>query len=74
MLPDPALADILEGQFRPGFFTGVSTVVMKLFMAVFAGKANGLAVFGKKDYQQLIVIPQLVRQFALPIDLPLKHL
>ena len=67
--PDPALANILEGQFRPGFFTGVSTVVMKLFMAVFAGKAKGVAVFGKKDYQQLMVIRQMVRQFALPIDI-----
>ena len=67
--PDPVLADILEGQFRPGFFTGVSTVVMKLFMAVFAGKAMGVAVFGKKDYQQLMVIRQMVRQFALPIDI-----
>ncbi len=67
--PDPVLADILEGQFRPGFFTGVSTVVMKLFMAVFAGKARGVAVFGKKDYQQLMVIRQMVRQFALPIDI-----
>jgi len=66
--PDPALADILEGQFRPGFFTGVCTVVMKLFMAVFAGKAQGVAVFGKKDYQQLMVIRQMVRQFALPIE------
>ena len=67
--PDPVLADILEGQFRPGFFTGVSTVVMKLFMAVFAGKAKGVAVFGKKDYQQLMVIRQMVRQFALPIEI-----
>ena len=67
--PDPVLADILEGQFRPGFFTGVSTVVMKLFMAVFAGKAQGVAVFGKKDYQQLMVIRQMVRQFALPIEI-----
>jgi pantoate--beta-alanine ligase len=66
--PDPALADILEGQFRPGFFTGVSTVVMKLFMAVFAGQAQGVAVFGKKDYQQLMVIRQMVRQFALQIE------
>lgn len=64
---DPALADILEGAFRPGFFTGVSTVVMKLFMSVFSGKAQGVAVFGKKDYQQLLVIRQMVRQFALPI-------
>ena len=67
--PDPVLADILEGQFRPGFFTGVSTVVMKLFMAVFAGKAKGVAVFGKKDYQQLMVIRQMVRQFAMPIEI-----
>ena len=67
--PDPALADILEGQFRPGFFTGVCTVVMKLFMAVFAGKAQGVAVFGKKDYQQLMVIRQMVNQFAMPIEL-----
>ena len=67
--PDPALADILEGQFRPGFFTGVCTVVMKLFMAVFAGHVKGVAVFGKKDYQQLMVIRQMVSQFALPIDI-----
>ena len=66
---DPALADLLEGHFRPGFFTGVSTVVMKLFMAVFAGKAQGTAVFGQKDYQQLMVIRQMVRQFALPIEI-----
>ena len=69
VLPDPALADILEGQCRPGFFTGVSTVVMKLFTAVFAGHAQGVAVFGKKDYQQLMVIRHMVRQFALPIDI-----
>lgn len=65
---DPALAHILEGHFRPGFFTGVSTVVMKLFMSVFAGKAQGVAVFGKKDYQQLMVVRQMVRQFVLPIE------
>ena len=67
--PDPQLADILEGQFRPGFFTGVCTVVMKLFSAVFAGKPEGIAVFGKKDYQQLMVIRRMVQQFALPIDI-----
>jgi len=67
--PDPALADMLEGHFRPGFFTGVCTVVMKLFSAVFAGRAHGVAVFGRKDYQQLMVIRQMVQQFALPIDI-----
>ncbi len=67
--PDPQLADILEGQFRPGFFTGVCTVVMKLFSAVFAGKPRGSAVFGQKDYQQLMVVRQMVQQFALPIDI-----
>lgn len=61
--PDPALADILEGHFRPGFFTGVSTVVMKLFNAT----QPRVALFGKKDYQQLMVICRMVQQFALPI-------
>lgn len=66
--PPTALADVLEGHFRPGFFTGVCTVVMKLFQCVFA-EARGPrhAVFGKKDYQQLMVIRQMVEQFALPI-------
>ena len=67
--PDPQLADILEGHFRPGFFTGVCTVVMKLFSAVFFGAdAGGTAVFGKKDYQQLMVIRRMVQQFALPLE------
>jgi len=65
VVPDPALADLLEGQFRPGFFTGVSTVVMKLFQCV----QPRVALFGKKDYQQLMVIRALVRQFALPIEI-----
>jgi pantoate--beta-alanine ligase len=63
--PDPALGDILEGHFRPGFFTGVCTVVMKLFGCV----QPRVAVFGKKDYQQLMVVRRMVRQFALPIEI-----
>ncbi len=63
VIPDPALADILEGHFRPGFFTGVSTVVMKLFQCV----QPRLAVFGKKDYQQLKVIQHMVTQLNMPI-------
>ena len=62
--PDPALADILEGHFRPGFFVGVCTIVMKLFCCV----QPRLAVFGKKDYQQWLVIRRMVEQFAMPID------
>lgn len=65
--PDPALADILEGHFRPGFFTGVCTVVLKLFNAVFGSTGGGTAVFGKKDYQQRLVIERMVQQLALPI-------
>ncbi|TSE19028.1 Pantothenate synthetase [Tepidimonas alkaliphilus] len=68
--PAPALADMLEGHFRPGFFTGVCTVVMKLFQCVFAqAKGERHAVFGKKDYQQLMVIRHMVRQFALPVTI-----
>lgn len=65
VVPDAKLGDILEGEFRPGFFTGVSTVVMKLFGCV----QPAAAVFGRKDFQQLMVIRQLVRQFALPIEI-----
>lgn len=67
--PPPELADILEGHFRPGFFVGVSTVVMKLFTCVFSeAQGQRTALFGKKDYQQLMVIKRMVQQFALPIN------
>lgn len=63
VVPPAALADILEGAFRPGFFTGVCTVVHKLFNII----QPQAAVFGKKDYQQLMVIREMVNQMALPI-------
>ena len=67
--PATDLSDILEGHFRPGFFIGVSTVVLKLFSCVFAGKPAGVAGFGKKDYQQVLVVRRMVQQFALPIEI-----
>lgn len=63
--PPAELADILEGAFRPGFFVGVCTVVHKLFNIV----QPHVSVFGKKDYQQLMVIRRMVAQMALPIDI-----
>lgn len=63
--PPKALGDVLEGEFRPGFFVGVTTVVLKLFSCV-QPKA---AVFGKKDYQQLMIVRRMARQFSLPTDI-----
>jgi pantoate--beta-alanine ligase len=62
--PPPMAAD-LEGRFRPGFFQGVATVVLKLFHCV----RPVAAAFGKKDYQQLLVVRGMVEQFNLPIDI-----
>lgn len=63
--PPDSLAQDLCGAFRPGHFTGVATVVLKLFNLV----QPKTAVFGKKDFQQLQVIHELVRQFNLPIEI-----
>jgi pantoate--beta-alanine ligase len=63
--PPTELADILEGHFRPGFFIGVCTVVLKLLSCTQARTA----LFGKKDYQQLMVIRNMVKQFAMPVNI-----
>ena len=63
--PPQQLGDILEGEFRPGFFKGVCTVVLKLLSCV----QPKVAVFGKKDYQQLMIIRQMAKQFALPVEI-----
>lgn len=63
--PPGDLGSILEGEFRPGFFMGVATVVLKLFSCV----QPRVAVFGKKDYQQLMVIRSMCRQFQLPVNI-----
>ncbi|MGA1381470.1 MAG: pantoate--beta-alanine ligase [Burkholderiaceae bacterium] len=63
--PPENLGDILEGEFRPGFFVGVTTVVLKLFQCV----SPQVAVFGKKDYQQQMIIRRMFQQFALPTSI-----
>src|SRR3954466_3363658 len=63
--PPDDLGNTLEGEFRPGFFAGVTTVVLKLFSCV----QPAVAVFGKKDYQQLMIVRNMSRQFALPTQI-----
>ncbi|MDB5774928.1 MAG: pantoate--beta-alanine ligase [Herbaspirillum sp.] len=63
--PPDDLGNMLEGEFRPGFFTGVTTVVLKLLSCV----QPRVAVFGKKDYQQLMIVRNMARQFALPTEI-----
>ena len=61
----PQLGSQLEGEYRPTLFRGVATVVLKLFNIV----RPDIAVFGKKDYQQLMIVRGMVRQLNLPIDI-----
>ncbi|MDR0250493.1 MAG: pantoate--beta-alanine ligase [Burkholderiales bacterium] len=63
--PDPEHASILEGAFRPGHFGGVVTVVLKLFNIV----QPNVALFGKKDYQQVMVLKNMVHELGLPIEI-----
>ena len=63
--PPHGLSDILEGEFRPGFFVGMTTVVLKLFSCA----QPRAAVFGKKDYQQLMIVRNMCRQFSLPTEI-----
>jgi len=65
LVEPPLIAGELEGQFRPRFFHGVATVVLKLLNCV----QPRTAVFGKKDYQQLLIVREMVRQFNLPVEI-----
>ena len=66
----PSVANELCGAARPGHFSGMATVVLKLFNLVFFnGAKTRVAIFGKKDFQQLFIIRDMVKQLNLPIEI-----
>ena len=65
VVPPAALCDVLEGKFRPGFFTGIATVLLRFFNII----EPDIVVFGEKDYQQLVIVRHFIRDLNLPITI-----
>ncbi len=65
LLALPPVADTLEGEFRPGFFRGVAIIVLKLFNII----QPDIAIFGKKDYQQLHIVREMIKQLNIPVEI-----
>ena len=65
LVDPPEIQNLLEGEFRPSHFRGVATVVLKLFNIV----QPQVAILGKKDYQQLMILRNMTRQLALPVEI-----
>ena len=65
LVDPPDIQNLLEGEFRPGHFRGVATVVLKQFNIV----QSQVCILGKKDYQQLMILRNMTRQLALPVEI-----